>query len=57
MEKLSKLNDELKGSDDVALELHSSYKQPIIYRDNQNRLVEEYPDGSIVIVVDYNKTV
>ena len=54
MEILLKLNDALKDSDKAALELHKPYNQPIIYRDNQNRLVDEYSAGNIVIVKDYN---
>lgn len=54
---LDNINEALKDSKTSALKFHAEHNQPIIYRDNQNMLVEEYPDGRIVIVIDYNKTV
>jgi hypothetical protein len=54
---IDNINEALKDSESSALKFHAEHNQPIIYRDNQNRLVEEYPDGQIVIVIDYTKTV
>ena len=54
---LDNINEALNNSEESALKFHAEHNQPIIYRDNQNRLVEEYPDARIVIVIDYNKTV
>ena len=53
---LDKINEALKDSEESALKFHAEHNQPIIYRDNHNRLVEEYSDGTIVIVIDYSKT-
>ena len=54
---LDNINEALKDSEECALKFHAEHNQPIIYRDKQNKLVEEYSDGRIVIVIDYTKTV
>ena len=54
---LDLLNDALVNSYQEAIKFHAEQDQPIIYRDKQDRLVEEYSDGRIVVVIDYNKTV
>ena len=53
--KLDFLNEALRESDQAALKHHQVYNQPIVYRDNKNRLIEEYSDNRIVIIKDYNQ--
>ena len=56
--RLERLNKALKGNGKEALERHAKFNQPIITKDDQDRMIKKYADGRTELVVfkdeDYN---
>ena len=48
--RLERLNKVLKGSGERALARHAKFNQPIVFRDEKNRMVKKYANGKIVVI-------